>query len=384
VESEARSFVARYTANIRPVVTQFNLAQWNLATTGAPEHRDALERLGAAYTRLFTDDPAEWAMIQRLYSSRAAYGDAKLRREIELLYCSFAGAQVAPEHIDRLAALEAGLNDLYTNFRGTIDGRAVPENQIKIVLRDETDSELRRDAWEASKQIGVAARDRLLELVELRNQNARALGFRDYYAQSMALQEIDEDELFALLDDLERRTREPFRALKAELDSALAERYRVSASELRPWHYSDPFFQEPPRAGAVNLDTLFEDQDVVGLARQTFDQLGLEVGDILDRSDLFERENKDQHAFCTHIDRLSDDVRVLCNVRPYARWMGTLLHELGHTMGLQHVSYPHEVMYPVVSSLSAGGYTLGDRTGLSKVGAAKGCFRTPGLPPVSP
>jgi len=65
--------------------------------------------------------------------------------------------------------------------------------------------------------------------------------------------------------------------------------------------------------------------------------------------------------------------------------IGTLLlHELGHTMGLQHVSYPHEVMYPVVSSLSAGGYTLGDRTGLSKVGAAKGCFRTPGLPPVSP
>lgn len=65
--------------------------------------------------------------------------------------------------------------------------------------------------------------------------------------------------------------------------------------------------------------------------------------------------------------------------------VGTLLlHELGHTMGLQHVSYPHEVMYPVVSSLSAGGYTLGDRTGLSKVGAAKGCFRTPALPPVSP
>jgi len=65
--------------------------------------------------------------------------------------------------------------------------------------------------------------------------------------------------------------------------------------------------------------------------------------------------------------------------------VGTLLlHELGHAMGLQHVSYPREVMYPVVSSLSSGGYTLGDRTGLSKVGAAKGCFRTPDLPPVSP
>jgi len=332
MESEAQTFVARMTMRIHPIVTQYNLAQWNLATTGAPEHRDALEKLGAVYTRLFTDDPVDWATIQRLYAARSAYGEAALRRQIELLYCDFAGAQVAPEHIDRLAALEAGLTDLYTNFRGTIDGRPVPENQIRIVLREETDSELRREAWEAGKQIGAAARDRLLELVELRNQSARTLGFRDYYAQSMALQEIDENELFALLDDLEQRTREPFRALKAELDAALAARCRVSVSDMRPWHYSDPFFQEPPRAGAVDLDALFQDQDVVALARQTFDGLGLEVGDILERSDLFERENKDQHAFCTHIDRLTDDVRVLCNVRPDASWMSTMLHELGHAI----------------------------------------------------
>jgi Matrixin len=65
--------------------------------------------------------------------------------------------------------------------------------------------------------------------------------------------------------------------------------------------------------------------------------------------------------------------------------VGTLLlHELGHAMGLQHVSYRREVMYPVVSSVSPGGYTLGDRAGLAKVGAARGCFRTPDLPAVSP
>jgi hypothetical protein len=63
--------------------------------------------------------------------------------------------------------------------------------------------------------------------------------------------------------------------------------------------------------------------------------------------------------------------------------IGTLLlHELGHAMGLQHVSYRHEVMYPVVSSLSAGSYTVGDRAGLAKVGAARGCFHTPDLPAV--
>src|SRR4051794_7257120 len=61
-----------------------------------------------------------------------------------------------------------------------------------------------------------------------------------------------------------------------------------------------------------------------------------------------------------------------------------LLHELGHAVGLQHVSYQREVMYPVVSSVSPSGYTLGDRNGLAKVGAGMGCFRTPDLPAVSP
>jgi matrixin len=65
--------------------------------------------------------------------------------------------------------------------------------------------------------------------------------------------------------------------------------------------------------------------------------------------------------------------------------VGTLLlHELGHAVGLQHVSYRREVMYPVVGSVSPGGYTRGDRAGLLKVGAGLGCFRTPDLPAVSP
>jgi len=37
-----------------------------------------------------------------------------------------------------------------------------------------------------------------------------------------------------------------YRALKAELDAALAERFGVGVDELGPWHYSDPFFQDPP------------------------------------------------------------------------------------------------------------------------------------------
>ena len=50
---------------------------------------------------------------------------------------------------------------------------------------------------------------------------------------------------------------------------------------------------------------------------------------MLDRSDLFPRDGKCQHAFCIDIDR-AGDVRVLANVVPGQQWMDTMLHELGH------------------------------------------------------
>ena len=69
------------------------------------------------------------------------------------------------------------------------------------------------------------------------------------------------------------------------------------------------------------------------VAVEFFDGVGLPVESILARSDLHEREGKNQHAFCIDVDR-SGDVRVLLNLKPTARWMSTVLHELGHVVGL--------------------------------------------------
>ncbi|MCH5378335.1 MAG: M2 family metallopeptidase, partial [Planctomycetes bacterium] len=103
---------------------------------------------------------------------------------------------------------------------------------------------------------------------------------------------------------------------------------------LRPWHYDNPFFQSPPPSTAVDLDTFYRDktrEEIVEIARKFYGDIGLPVDGILRRSDLYEREGKDQHAFCMSVDR-ADDVRTLCNVQPTADWMDTVLHELGHAV----------------------------------------------------
>jgi peptidyl-dipeptidase A len=71
---------------------------------------------------------------------------------------------------------------------------------------------------------------------------------------------------------------------------------------------------------------------VVELAAETYRQLGFRnIDAILARSDLYPRPGKNQHAYAVDIDR-EGDVRTFLNVEANARWMGTLLHELGHTI----------------------------------------------------
>ena len=167
------------------------------------------------------------------------------------------------------------------------------------------------------------------ELARLRNEAARTLGFRDWFALSVATSEMDETRLFETLDECDRLTGEAFATWKAATDARLAERFGCAPSELRPWHYEDPFFQEVPAAGGVDLTTVFADADVVELARATFAAIGIDTAPILGRSDLFSRDGKCQHAFCIDVDR-EGDVRVLANVEPDRYWADTMLHELGH------------------------------------------------------
>jgi peptidyl-dipeptidase A len=188
--------------------------------------------------------------------------------------------------------------------------------------------------------------DDLRQLAHLRNEAARSIGFADFWNAQLELDELDPVGLVKTLDEVDAATRKPFQAMKADLDGHLAKRFKIAEHDLRPWHYADPFFQETPEVFAPPADPLYVERDVVELAADTYRQLGFgNIDAILARSDLYPRKGKNQHAYAVDIDR-EGDVRTFLNVERNARWMNTLLHELGHTIyqdGIDRTELPYDL-----------------------------------------
>ncbi len=328
------ALVADLEARLRPVEIELAEAWWESNTRASPT-AEARRTAADLARRAVLADPHAFA---ELSDARAgAIADPLVRRQIEVLHDLFVAHQLPEELQRQMVELETRVEATFNTFRGDLDGTRVDDNAILEILRSSDDSALRRRAWEASKQVGAAVADDVRALVRLRNEAARALGHRDHFALSLATGELDEDRLFETLAEVEDHTVGPFTEWKARLDETLAARFGCEIGDLRPWHLDEPFFQDPPIAGSVDLDPLFDAVDLEVITLRTYDGIGLDVRPVLARSDLYAREGKSQHAFCIDIDR-TGDVRVLCNVEPNERWADTMLHEFGHAIYDREVS----------------------------------------------
>jgi peptidyl-dipeptidase A len=335
-ENQLKEFITAHVAKVKPLDKQANLAWWDAYTTGDPKAYDRNSELTLQIRQIYSN-PKEFAFLKELKQS-GQVKDPLLARQLTVLYNAYLANQIEPELLKQIVELGTQIEKNFSTFRGTIDGKKVTDNEIKDVLKDETDSAKREKAWLASKQVGAAVAADLVRLVKLRNEAARKLGFDNYHTMALATGEQDVKELDKLFADLNERTKKPFAKVKGELDQILAKKYGVAPDKLMPWHYHDPFFQETPMVYNLDLDAYYQDKDVKKLAEEFYAGLGLPVDAILAHSDLYEKEGKNPHAFCTHIDR-EGDVRVLCNLRNDEYWMETILHELGHGVYDKYLDY---------------------------------------------
>ena len=350
MENRLKRFITTHEEKAVPLYRDMSLTSWDANVTGTQEAWKKSEEASFAYAKIFTD-PVSFGELKQIRES-GSVSDPILARELELLYMSFLGGQVDTAMLAEQIRMETEIGMKYSNFRVTLGSRQISDNEVENILRTSKKSEELRAVWEGSKTIGPVVAGDIISLVRHRNAIARKTGFNNYHEMSLKLTGQDPVEVTRIFDELDSLTRDNFASLKADIDAYYSKRYKIPVRELKPWHYQNRYFQEAPQIYNVDFDRYYENQDPVKLVSAFYDGIGLNVDAILARSDLYEKPGKNQHAFCTDIDR-AGDVRTLDNIRPDSYWMNTILHELGHGV----YSYYNDMSLPFTLRDAAHSFT---------------------------
>ncbi|MED4125136.1 peptidase M3A and M3B thimet/oligopeptidase F [Halalkalibacterium halodurans] len=327
-EQDIERFLSEQNKRVEDLYQPVLLNHWMVATTGEQEWSDKHEQSLSEYWAHFSDRES----FQKVTRFRKIDSLPLMqRRQLDDLHDKMIKNQFEEGTRQQILSLEKKISHVFTTFQPQVNGSRVSNNELLDILRYDLDHERRKQAWFASKEVGKRIEKDLLQLIRKRNEVARNLGFETFYHMSFATQELDLEQTFAMFETIKKSSDQAFRMIKDEIDEERAKVLKIKKDDLRPWDYVDPFFQEAPSIEHVDFDSFYKDQDLEQVVSQTFQAMELPIDDILKRSDLYPRKNKNPFGFCTDMDRRGD-IRVLLNLDQSMYWVTALLHEFGHAV----------------------------------------------------
>lgn len=335
MEEQFIEFLNEYYTKVEPLTKKVNISYFDASISGKESDYEKSAGYQIEISKFYSNK--EMFNLLKEFKESDEIKDPILKRELDLIYNEFVGSQFDDKLHEEIINLSTKIEQKFSTLRAKVNGKPLTDNEIDELLEKSTDSKELEETWKASKEIGKIVAPDVIKLVKLRNKGAQELGYENYHEMSLILSEQSSSELDKLFDELDDLTKDTFQHLKHEMDEYVSNKMAIKHDELMPWHYEDKFFQVGPKIYNVNLDKYFENKDIAEITKKYFDGINLNIDDMIEKSDLYEKDGKYQHAYCTDIDR-SGDVRVLCNIKPNQKWMSTMLHEFGHAIYDKFVS----------------------------------------------
>jgi peptidyl-dipeptidase A len=346
VQKDADAFLATVQGLVWPVSTTASLADWAAATDVTPEH--VAQRTGA--------DKALAAVIgsttvidktKALLKDEKQLDELTVRQLQKLLLAAAENPGTIPEVVAKRVELESKQSAILDGYTFCLQPKAascakpVTANDIDDILKKSRDLNERQRIWSVSKEIGRPLKPGLIELVKLRNQVAKEMGYHSYFALKVADYGMTVDEMMKLLDDTLVTTKPIYDGLLCWAKNQLAARFKRPPPKLIPAHWIGNRWAQswPGLVEAASLDPLFKGsspENIVKSAESFYVSLGFEKlpPSFWERSDLYPvppglARKKNSHASAWHIDH-AQDVRSLMSVQANEQWFATSHHELGH------------------------------------------------------
>ena len=311
--------------------TEYNKADWEFYINSTPENANTLRLTYSAMNSLFRDREVYKKFVD---FEQKGINDEHLQSHMEQLLSRFEDALGIVKPGETTPVVQRGkrvttdeISQIFNGYKPQIDGKTVTQKEIKDIKKNSTDIELRKKAYYAEFQAGDAIADKMIQLVKQRNETAKANGYDNYYQMMLEQYGTSEEQLFALLDDLNEKSDAIYQKMAKESDKKVCEKFGITQDEIRPYHYG----LQGAESISKKADEFFTTDNLVPVATEMYTKMGWPLDKMPIEMDLFPRDNKNGHGFCFQIEA-GKDARILANLYGDEGSMETLLHESGHAV----------------------------------------------------
>ena len=345
----ADEFVARLNKEFADLGLEYNAAGWTQATYITVDTQLLSARANERYLGAFGKAVADARKFEGQPMSPAS------KRSIELLKLGVAApAPADPVKLTELATLLAGMEAKYGEAKYCKPGgkECRDEVQLKAVLEKSRDYDELLDAWKGWHDQARGLRGDYARYVELANEGARELGYRDLGAMWRSNYDMPADDFTREAARLYSQVEPFYKDLQCYARAKLAKKYgedKVPAGQPIPAHLLGNMWAQQwdavydllePYPGVSPLDVdsalVAQGYDPVRMTKSAeafyqsiaFPKL---PGTFWERSMLSQPKDRNVqcHASAWHMDG-KDDVRIKMCTRPTYEELRTIYHELGH------------------------------------------------------
>lgn len=168
------------------------------------------------------------------------------------------------------------------------------ENKMRTMIRTHPDEVVRKACFDAVQKTAFANIDDYITMVGLRNAYARGLGYEDFYAYKLDLdEEITKSELFAIFDDVYEKVKYAFDDIRA-LEKRMKKENPAAPDLRKPWNFAYMMTGD----FAKEEDPYFRFDDALGYWMKSFARMGVDFGGGTITLDLLDRKGKHNNGFC--------------------------------------------------------------------------------------
>ncbi|MEN9340604.1 MAG: hypothetical protein RIQ62_1916, partial [Bacteroidota bacterium] len=179
IQTEAQQFLDSYSTKYLELITAANEASWKSniqIIEGDSTNALATRKTGEALAT-FTGSESVIKQAKAFLANKEQLTELQQKQIENILFQAANNPATVDSLVKARIKAETEQTEKLFGFQYKIGDKKVTTNEIDDILKDETDLAKRRQAWEASKEVGKGLKTGLENLRGLRNKTVQALGF---------------------------------------------------------------------------------------------------------------------------------------------------------------------------------------------------------------